>query len=68
MQKRNKYLCSFSENTEVVRNLLEELEGTELTEQIIRGILAWCTEQLLKQRLKDTEENRYRWRQKSRCR
>jgi len=61
MQKRNKYLSSFSENTEAVRNLLEELEGTELTEQIIRGILAWCTEQLLKQRLKDTEENRYRW-------
>jgi len=61
MQKRNKYLSSFSENMEAVRNLLEELEGTELTEQKMRGILAWCAEQLLQQRLKDTEEKWYRW-------
>ena len=61
MQKRNKYLSSFSENAETVRKLLAEVEGTELTEQKMRGILACCTEQLLKQRLKDTEEKRYRW-------
>ena len=39
MQKRNKYLSSFSKNAEQVKVLLTELERTELTDRKIRAIL-----------------------------
>lgn len=61
MQKRNKYLSSFSKNAEQVKVLLTELERTELTERKIRAILAGCAERLLRERFKDEELVRFQW-------
>ncbi len=61
MQKRNKYLSSSSENVERVKELLAEMEGTELTVQKMRAILAGCAKQLLRQRFAQEEQCRYQW-------
>lgn len=61
MQKRNKYLTSFSENAAAVKELLNSTEGAELTESELRGILAACAGQLLQQRFEDTEFCQYGW-------
>lgn len=61
MQKRNKYLSSFSENAESVKKLLAEMEGTEPTERKMRAILASCAKQLLSARFTDEEMSRCLW-------
>ncbi len=61
MQKRNKYLSSFSENAESVKKLLAEMEGTEPTERRMRAILASCAKQLLSARFTDEEMSRCLW-------
>ena len=61
MQKRNKYLSSFSQNAAWVKALLSEIEGTELTEQRMRAILAGCAEQLLREQFMGEEPSCYQW-------
>jgi len=61
MQKRNKYLTSFSKNAAAVKELLNGLEAVELTEHKLRRILAGCAGQLLQQRFADRAACRYAW-------
>lgn len=61
MQKRTKYLASFSVNDAAVKELLGSLTGMELTEKKMRRVLAQCAGQLLRQRFTDEEMQAGSW-------